>query len=87
MDDPIFDAVFALCFAAEDAGYDAVAQALELVLDVYLLERREIYGLDWKFVSCRSEQAQQVAAFQEALDEASPVVGWSASFFPLQHVG
>ena len=98
MDESLFDAIFALCHAAEDAGYEAVADGLELCLDIYLKERRIIQGLDVMFVSGRARRAREVAEFQAALREegapagkqadahtyqATPQVGWTMASFPL----
>lgn len=86
-DEPLFDSVFALVMAAEADGFEAVAQALELVLDVYLKEREVVFGTGVEFVSCRSSHDRDVAAFEaDALDDQSSVAAWSVSHFPLARV-
>lgn len=98
MEDPIFDAIVVLCNAAEQDGFVSVADALELVLDVYLMERAQLFPPEPVFQSKRAELAEWRSALSEDAPASCqsppsppqngqiqdiPVVGWSATSFPL----
>lgn len=84
MDDPIFDAIFALCNAADDEGFTFVADALELVLDVYLLEREQMNLPEPMFRSKRAERQRELVEWV-ADSNQDLLVGWSMNTFPLQY--
>lgn len=86
MDETLFEAIIALCYAAEEEGFDSVAQGLELVLDVYLMERKEVFGLEPVFVSQRTRQAERIANSQKVLRQAFAPVSVSNDWFPLATV-
>ena len=90
MDDAIFDTVFALCMTADEAGFSFVADALELVLDVYLMEEAQMNeSINVAFKSRR--RAEQIAKWNiDAAEDTAHfaeqnalIIGWNMSNFPL----
>ena len=93
-DDAVFDKIFDLCFMADKEGFTSVADALELVLDVYLMEEAQLKTLaNLSFKSRR--HAEQCAEWVDDADQDtahslrqdSPAFGWSMSSFPLLQLG
>lgn len=89
MDDPIFDAIVVLCQAAENDGFVSVADALELCLDVYLLEREQRKIPDPIFRSVRADISAWTADLEEDTHSVASThapVAWSSHLFPLSRV-
>ncbi|MEL6957354.1 MAG: hypothetical protein AAGL89_00215 [Pseudomonadota bacterium] len=86
MDEPLFDTIFALVSVAEAEGFEAVAEGLEMVLDVYLKERETVLGIGLKFVSRRAAQARDIDAFEAEAKEPSLACSWSSYEFPLLRI-
>ncbi|MFT7135573.1 MAG: hypothetical protein ACI80I_001570 [Akkermansiaceae bacterium] len=88
MDNTIFDAITVLLYAAEQDGFTSSDDALELVLDVYLLEREQMYPSIPVFRSKRAETMRAIDDWTDDLvQDATPeaAIGWSMNIFPLMH--